>query len=81
MNLLNKLINVLTYIGAICFVMSIMLVGTLGVKMVIELLPTYFPDMKSPKTLEYMLWGGLIFIIFLNQQFTYRGWKKYLKLS
>ena len=81
MKLLNGIINTLTYIGAISFIMSSMLVGCLGVKMVIELLPTYFPDMKTPELLEWILWGGLLFVIFSVQQFTYRFWKNYLKLK
>ena len=81
MKLINGLMNTLTYIGTICFVMSIMLVGALGVKMVIEILPTYFPDMKDPKFLEFILWGGYVFLIFLNQPVSYKLWKTHLKIE
>ena len=81
MKLINGIVNTLTYIGANAFIMSVMLVGTLGVKMVIELLPTYLTEMKTPNLFEWILWGGLLFVIFSIQQFTYGFWKNYLKLK
>jgi uncharacterized BrkB/YihY/UPF0761 family membrane protein len=81
MKLINRLINFLTYTGAICFLMSIMIVGELGVKMVLSKIPVYFPTHKHDEITEWLLWGGFMFVLLMSQQVLYKVWKNHIKIE
>jgi hypothetical protein len=80
MKTIYRFVNLITYTGAICFLMSILIIGACGVKMLLIKIPIYFPHSKFENLTEWILWGGFMFMVFLSQQIIYKVWKEYLKL-
>jgi hypothetical protein len=81
LKLIHRLVNLITYIGAICFFCSMYIIIELGIKIIIKLVPQYFPNAKHLDWTEWMLWGSGLFIIILIQQVIYPIYKKYLYIN
>lgn len=79
-NVFRILMNTFTYVALVCFNISVMIVAYVVMK---ETLARFllFKEQKHPELIDWILWGGFIFVIFVTQQITYPLYKKHIHLK
>ena len=75
------IMNTLTYIGLICFNMSILITAYVGQKVVFTKIVDMLPNILYPQIIDYVLWCGFIFVVIICQNISYPLYKKYVHIK
>lgn len=83
MKYFDRLINLFTYLLTICFVLTIQIGAFLGCKVILTLLPTYFPEMSTNSNTftTIIVWGGVIFAMLIVTRIGHPLYKKYIYIK